>query len=213
MPICFDLDGTLGHFAGGYVLLREALGDIWGQPPTEEELRACAGSTDWEIVDELHRGRFGTPLAEAGYDAYDHACLHRFRATFHPGSRMPRIHDGLVAGLTRLLDGGHDVWLVSGNTPRILTFKARTLGVDPRVREIGSLPHHSRTQLIRRVTDHHPAPHLYVGDRPHDRDAARAAGIPFLAVGPDAPGEHPALPIDAPAEALVQLVGQMVGER
>ena len=27
MPICFDLDGTLGTFSSGYLLLREALGE------------------------------------------------------------------------------------------------------------------------------------------------------------------------------------------
>lgn len=39
MPLCFDLEGTLGTFGGGYVLLREALGELWGQPPGEAELR------------------------------------------------------------------------------------------------------------------------------------------------------------------------------
>jgi len=36
--LMFDLDGTLGFFGGGYLLLREALGDVWGEPPTAEEL-------------------------------------------------------------------------------------------------------------------------------------------------------------------------------
>ncbi len=87
MPICFDLDGTLGHFSSGFVLLREALGALWGATPTVEQLRLCQGSTDWEIVDDLHRMRFGRDLDEAGYAAYEDACVARFRATFVPLKR------------------------------------------------------------------------------------------------------------------------------
>lgn len=47
--VMIDLDGTLGSFGGGYVLLRQALGELWGQEPSAAELQACAGSTDWEI--------------------------------------------------------------------------------------------------------------------------------------------------------------------
>ena len=90
MPLCFDLDGTLGHFSSGFVLLREALGGLWGQAPTAEELGRCTGSTDWEIVDELHRMRFGLPLTETGYADYERACVTRFRSPSPPaGSPRP----------------------------------------------------------------------------------------------------------------------------
>ena len=206
MPLCFDLDGTLGSFDGGYHLLRQALGELWGEEPSAEELRACAGSTDWEIVDELHRKRFGGPLTLSGYEAYGRACLGRFEATFHPEGRSPVVHRGLVDGMTRLLDAGRSVWLVSGNAPRLLEFKARMLGVDARVKRLGSLPHLDRAGLIRSALAGCQGPHLYVGDRPHDRDAAAQAGIPFLAVGEAAPGPHPALGPEAEAEQLVQAV-------
>lgn len=212
MPLCFDLDGTLGSFIGGYALLREALGEVWGEVPSEAALRICKGSTDWEIVDELHRARFGRPLDEPGYAAYDAACLARFEATFHPEGRQPVVHNGLVEGMTQLLEEGFDIHLVSGNTPRILAFKARALGIDPRIPQLGSLPGFNRRQLIERVMDDGPPPHLYVGDRPHDRDAAVEAGVPFLGVGDAAPaGGHPILSPGCEAAELVAVVRALVG--
>jgi len=210
MPLCFDLDGTLGSFGGGYVLLRQALGELWGQEPSAAELQACAGSTDWEIVDEMHRLRFGTPLGVADYEAYDRACLARFQAAFHPEGRTPVIHQGIIAGMGRLVEAGHRVWLVSGNTPRVLEFKARLLGVDARVPRLGSLPHLNRVGLIRKALEGCAGPHLYVGDRPHDRDAAQQAGVPFLAVGGAVPGDHPQLSEGAEAEHLVEAVENML---
>ncbi len=213
MPLCFDLDGTLGSFIGGYALLRQALGDVWGEIPTEDALRACKGSTDWEIVDELHRAKFGRALDHLGYAAYDSACLARFETEFHPEGRKPIVHQGLVLGMTQLVELGFEVWLVSGNTPRILAFKARALGVDARVRQLGSEPGLDRTQLIQRaMAEGSPAPHLYVGDRPHDRDAAVAAGVPFLGVGDAAPPEnHPILSPEAEAHELLAAVRALVG--
>jgi len=210
MPLCFDLDGTLGSFGGGYLLLRQALGELWGQEPTAEELQACSGSTDWEIVDELHRRRFGRPLEVTAYEAYDLACLARFQATFHPNGRSPIVHQGIIDGMTRLVELGHRVWLVSGNTPRVLDFKASALGVDSRVPRLGSLPHLDRVGLIRRALNGCAGPHLYVGDRPHDRDAAALAGVPFLAVGEAVPGKHPILSAGAEAEHLVTAVERLL---
>jgi len=210
MPLCFDLDGTLGSFGGGYVLLRQALGELWGQEPSAAELQACAGSTDWEIVDEMHRLRFGSPLDVADYEAYDRACLARFQAAFHAEGRSPVIHQGIVAGMGRLVEAGHRVWLVSGNTPRVLDFKARLLGVDARVPRLGSLPHLDRVGLIRKALEGCAGPHLYVGDRPHDRDAAAKAGVPFLAVGEAVPGDHPRLSEIAEADQLVGAVERLL---
>lgn len=210
MPLCFDLDGTLGSFGGGYVLLRQALGELWGQEPTAAELQACAGSTDWEIVDELHRLRFGSPLSVCDYEAYDRACLARFEATFHEKGRKPTIHQGIVTGMHHLVEAGHRVWLVSGNTPQVLAFKARMLGVDDRVPRLGSLPHMDRVALIRMALDGCAGPHLYVGDRPHDRDAAAQAGVPFLGVGEAVSGEHPILSAQTEAEQLVKQVQRSI---
>ena len=103
MPICFDLDGTLGFFGGGFVLLRQALGDLWEREPSATDLAQCHGSTDWEIVDQLHAQRFGQALSEDGYRAYDQACLARFEQAFHPAARAPEVFHGLVAGLTDLV--------------------------------------------------------------------------------------------------------------
>lgn len=210
MPLCFDLDGTLGTFGGGYVLLRQALGELWGAEPGSEELMACAGSTDWEIVDELHRARFGGPLSEDAYEAYDQACLARFQATFHPNGRTPVAFRGILEGMARLAVQGHPVWLVSGNTPRVLAFKAEALGVPAVIPQQGSIPHHNRVGLIRRVLGGQPGPHLYVGDRPHDRVAAEAAGIPFLGVGEAVPGDHPVLDTTAEAGHLVEAVARIL---
>jgi len=206
MPLCFDLDGTLGLFGGGYLLLREALGDIWGEQPSAAELARCSGSTDWEIVDQLHALRFGGPIPDPVYAAYDQACLARFRATFHPEGRRHTAFEGIIAGMARLADAGHRVWLVSGNAPSVLDFKAEVLGVDPRIPRLGSLPRLDRAALIRRALRGCPGPHLYVGDRPHDRLAAQIAGVPFLGVGALVPGDHPILDSGAEAEHLVQAV-------
>jgi phosphoglycolate phosphatase-like HAD superfamily hydrolase len=206
MPLCFDLDGTLGLFGGGFLILREALGDLWGEPPTAAELALCHGSTDWEIVDQLHAMRFGGPIPDPAYAAYDQACAARFKATFHPEGRLHTAFAGIIAGMARLADAGHRVWLVSGNTPSVLTFKADTLGVDPRIPRLGSLPRLDRTGLIRKALQDSPGPHLYVGDRPHDQLAAASAGVPFLGVGRLVPGAHPILDQDAEAEHLVAAV-------
>jgi phosphoglycolate phosphatase-like HAD superfamily hydrolase len=206
MPLCFDLDGTLGSFGGGYILLRQALGEVWGSEPSAEELSGCKGSTDWEIVDELYRWRYHAGLTEEDYAAYDRACLAHFSATFHPTGRMPVVFQGIVEGMTRLLDAGHRIWLVSGNTPSVLAFKAQALGVDERVQRLGSLPYLDRAGLIRKALEGCPGPHLYVGDRPHDREAADAAGVPFLGIGEAVPGDHPILSVNAEAEHLVQAI-------
>jgi phosphoglycolate phosphatase-like HAD superfamily hydrolase len=163
-------------------------------------------------VDELHRQRFGTPLGVSDYEAYDRACLARFVATFHPEGRSPIVHQGIVTGLAHLVDAGHRVWLVSGNPPKVLDFKARMLGVDARVPRLGSLPHLDRVGLLRKALDGCVGPHLYVGDRPHDRDAAAQAGVPFLAVGEAVPGEHPTLNAEAEAEQLVGAVQRILHE-
>lgn len=210
MPLCFDLDGTLGTFGGGYALLRETLGERWGTAPTLEELRACAGSTDWEIVDELHRIRFGTGLADADYEAFDADCLARFRATFHPEGQLPTAFQGIIEGLHHLMERGHAVWLVSGNVPRVLEFKACVLRIDGRIHRLGSLPGCSRADLIRRAVQDRAGPHLYVGDRPHDREAARAADIPFLGIGDAVPGEHPVLAADTGATHLVAAIEEII---
>lgn len=208
MPLCFDLDGTLGHFSSGFVLLREALGGLWGAEPTVEDLGRCTGSTDWEIVDELHHQRFGRGLDEAGYAAYEAACVARFREAFCPGGRAAVGHPGLLDALHRLA-ARHPVWIVSGNAPALLAFKAGALGIDPAIPRLGSLPRHDRTDLLRRALAGCPGPHLYVGDRPHDLAAARAAGLPFLGVGSAVPGDHPCLPADADPEAVLASVAAL----
>jgi phosphoglycolate phosphatase-like HAD superfamily hydrolase len=206
MPLCFDLDGTLGHFVGGYALLRQALGDLWGGAPTETELRACSGSTDWEIVDELHRLRYGRALDEEGYLAFEAACLARFTAEFHPEGRAPVGYAGILVGLHLLHGRGHRVWLVSGNTPATLAWKAQALGIDEAIPRLGSLPGLDRAGLILRALEGCAGPHLYVGDRPHDREAAAKAGVPFLGIGEAVPGPHPVLSPQAEAEHLVMAV-------
>jgi phosphoglycolate phosphatase-like HAD superfamily hydrolase len=206
MPLCFDLDGTLGHFSSGFVLLREALGSLWeGGAPTPEELACCQGSTDWEIVDELHRGRFGTNLSESNYMAYERVCVARFREAFRPGGLRPSAHAGILEGMHRLA-GSHAVALVSGNAPALLDFKAEALGVASSIPRVGSLPRHGRADLLRRALEGGSGPHLYIGDRPHDLAAAKTAGVPFLAIGDAVPGNHPSVPAGADADLLVRSV-------
>ena len=209
MPLCFDLDGTLGHFSSGFVLLREALGELWGRAPTVEELGRCTGSTDWEIVDELHRMRFGAALTEGGYAAYEAACVTRFRTAFGPAGRAPSAFRGILEGMHRL-SARHQVWVVSGNAPALLAFKAEVLGVDPAIPRLGSLPRLDRTGLLRRARQGGPGPHLYVGDRPHDLEAAQAAGMAFLAVGDAVPGDHPVLEPEAGANRLLEAVEALI---
>jgi phosphoglycolate phosphatase-like HAD superfamily hydrolase len=204
MPICFDLDGTLGHFSSGFVLLRESLGQLWGEAPTSDELSRCAGSTDWEIVDELHRMRFGCGLVEEGYAAYEVACVARFRNVFAPGGWKPEGFTGILEGMHHLA-ARHQVWVVSGNAPALLDFKAGALGIAPEITRLGSRPHLTRAGLLRQALQQGPGPHLYVGDRPHDLAAAREVGMPFLGVGSGIPGDHPVLGTDALAAEVVAM--------
>ena len=210
MPICFDLDGTLGHFSSGFVLLREALGELWGGAPTAEELGRCVGSTDWEIVDELHRMRFGRGLDEPAYAAYGAACLARFQAAFVPGGREAVAFAGVIEGMHRLA-ARHPVWLVSGNAPDLLAFKAQVLGIDAAIPRLGSLARHGRADLLKRAMQGCLGPHLYVGDRPHDLAAAQAAGLPFLGIGAAVPGDHPCLTAETAADQLVAAVEAILG--
>jgi len=210
VPICFDLDGTLGHFSSGFVLLREALGELWGGVPTVEELRRCQGSTDWEIVDELHQMRFGRALEEPGYASYEAACVARFQAAFAPGGWEPVAYAGVLEGMHRLARQ-HPVWLVSGNAPALLAFKAEVLRIDPAIPRLGSLPRHGRADLLRQARERGPGPHLYVGDRPHDLAAAQAAGLPFIGIGDAVPGPHACLSPEAEAEHLLQAVESALG--
>ncbi len=210
VPICFDLDGTLGHFSSGFILLREALGEVWGQQPTVEELRLCRGSTDWEIVDELHRQRFGLELDEAGYARYEAACLARFREVFGTGGREAIGYRGVLDGLHQLA-ATRQVWIVSGNAPALLLFKAEVLGIDPAIPRLGSLPRHGRKDLLNRALSGSPGPHLYVGDRPHDLAAAQALGLPFVGIGAEVPGTHVSLPQDTDAEILVSAIRTALG--
>jgi phosphoglycolate phosphatase-like HAD superfamily hydrolase len=170
-----------------------------------EELQRCQGSTDWEIVDELHRMRFGCGLDEAGYEAYEQACVTRFRAAFAPGGREAVAYRGVLEGMHQLA-ATHQVWLVSGNAPGLLAFKAEALGIDPAIPRLGSLPHHDRTALLQRAQNSAPGPHLYVGDRPHDLAAAQAVGLPFVAIGEAVPGTHHSLQTDAPAQHLIAAI-------
>ncbi len=210
MPICFDLDGTLGHFNSGFALLREALGELWGETPSPEALGRCTGSTDWEIVAELHQNRFGQALDEAGYGAYEAACVARFRTAFCPGGRTPDRFQGILEGMHQL-STSHAVWLVSGNAPALLAFKAEALGVAPHIRRLGSLPRHSRADLLHLALRQGPGPHLYVGDRPHDQAAAQAVGLPFLGVGPEVPGPHGILHPTAQATQVVAAARAVLG--
>lgn len=183
MPICFDLDGTLGSFVGGYVLLRRALGELWGGEPSAEDLRACAGSTDWEIVEELHLARFGRPLSEDHYEAYQEGCLRRFTEAFPEAPAAHSAFPGLVGAVAELLVRGVPAAVVSGNAPRVLDFKLHRLGLPVSLPRIGSLPRMDRAALLARGLEGCRGPHLYVGDRGHDLEAARRTGVPFLGVG------------------------------
>lgn len=209
MPICFDLDGTLGSFGGGYVLLRQALGELWGAEPSAEELRGCRGSTDWEIVEELHRARFGQPLEEDHYGAYQDGCLRRFTAAFPPSPPAHRIYPGIVAALEQLFASGVAVAVVSGNAPKVLDFKLDRLGLGRSLARIGSLPRQDRAALLARCLDGCRGPHLYVGDRPHDLDAARRMGVPFLGVGALVPEAEVAVPPEAPKEEVLRRIRQL----
>jgi len=170
-----------------------------------EELKRCTGSTDWEIVDELHQMRFARPLEEAGYAVYEAACVARFRTTFAPGGSQAVAYAGILEGLHQLA-ARRQVWLVSGNAPGLLAFKADVLGIHPAIPRLGSLPHHDRAGLLKRALEGCPGPHLYIGDRPHDLAAAQAAGLPFVGIGDSVPGEHTCLTPEAEADHLIAAI-------
>ena len=211
MPICFDLDGTLGSFSGGYLLLRQALGELWGEEPSAAELLACFGSTDWEIVEELHCSRFGRTLDEGHYDAYQDGCLRRFSAAFPASPPSHIVFPGIVAALEQLRASGVPVAVVSGNAPKILDFKLERLGLRTGVPRIGSLPRRDRSALLAYSIEGCRGPHLYVGDRPHDLEASRRAGVPFLGVGDRVPEADVRVAPDAPREEVLAWIGRLAG--
>ena len=55
---------------------------------------------------------------------FDVVVVDRFRTTFHPTGQSPKTHPGIIEGMHLLADMGHRIWLVSGNTPSVLAFKA-----------------------------------------------------------------------------------------
>jgi phosphoglycolate phosphatase-like HAD superfamily hydrolase len=98
------------------------------------------------------------------------------------------------------------VWIVSGNSPELLAYKAEVLRIDTAIPRLGSLPRHDRKDLLKWALRGCPGPHLYVGDRPHDLAAAQALGLPFVGIGGEVPGDHCSLPSDSGAEHLIAAI-------
>jgi len=182
--VVFDLDGTLVDSAAdiGAALGRAMVGQ--GVPPPHlEEVRSWIGDGARTLV---QRGLASRGVTDAA--AVDAAFL-TFRAAYEASPvSVTRPYPGVVAALTGLRTAGHRV-VVCTNKPRapmlavlqgtgLAALVDAAIGGDElTVRKPD--PEHLR-EAVRRAGG---GPALMVGDGPADRDAARAADVPFLWVG------------------------------
>lgn len=184
MIVVFDLDGTLVDSASdiGLALGRAMVGQGI-QPPDLDEVRSWIGDGARTLVERALASRGVSDVA-----AVDVAFV-AFRAAYeHDPVSMTRPYPGVVHALEALRSAGHRA-AVCTNKPRgpmlsvlegtgLAAHLCAAVGGDELpVRKPDPEP---LREAIRRAGG---GPALLVGDGPADRDAARAADVPFMWVG------------------------------
>jgi phosphoglycolate phosphatase-like HAD superfamily hydrolase len=193
--LLFDVDGTLVHAAGAgrRALERVLLAELGRIDGALSGLR-LDGMTDRLIVREV-LAALGHPFDDALCDRVLDAYVEALRTEIQgPGFRvLPGVAD-LLAGLAA---GGAVVGLCTGNVPEGARLKLLRGGLDvyfewgPRAIAGFAPDGEARERVLRaalrRGTERlgrslHPSDALVIGDTPRDVQAARAEGVPALAV-------------------------------
>jgi phosphoglycolate phosphatase-like HAD superfamily hydrolase len=193
--LLFDVDGTLVHAAGaGRRALARVLQAELGRIDGALAGLRLDGMTDRLIVREVLTA-LGRPFDDALCDRVLDAYVEALRTEIQgPGFRvLPGVPE-LLAGLTA---GGAAVGLCTGNVPEGARLKLLRGGLDayfewgPRAIAGFAPDGEARERVLRaalrRAADRleqpvHPADALVIGDTPRDVQAARAEGVPALAV-------------------------------
>lgn len=179
--VLWDIDGTLlAAGDGGIVHFHKAVSNVSGKH--ELPTLAAHGKTDWQIIREiLQEAQLDLELAPRVSEELDRLSdiyLTTARATLLPSVnealgqlKAQGIRNGLLTGNSELrsrrkLDGG-------GVDIALIDWSAGFFGVRSPV----------RSALTASARQAHPNTRLLIiGDTPFDGTAAKAAGIPFLAV-------------------------------
>lgn len=119
-----------------------------------------------------------------------------------------------VPGARRLLDLAHgrvDLHVVSGTPHDELVETVAHRGLAPLLTSVHGAPPHKRVTFERLLREHGYAPGtvVAVGDAPTEFVAARALGIPFIAVVPE--GAPRRFPDDVPVVANLEPLPRMLG--
>ena len=179
--VLWDIDGTLlAAGDGGITHFHKAVTNVSGKKQLPS--LAAHGKTDWQIINEiLEEAQLDLELASKVSEELDHLSdvyLTTARATLLPSVnevlgqlKAQGIRNGLLTGNSELrsrrkLEGG-------GVDIALIDWSAGFFGVRSPVRS-------ALTASARQAHPHTKL--LIIGDTPFDGIAAKAAGIPFLAV-------------------------------
>lgn len=180
--LLFDLDGTLTDSRPGIIRsIQYAIRALGAEPPPEESLGWCVGPP--------MRENFARLLGTRDQHQIDRAYVHYLERYESIGYRENQVYEGIVETLSALAPGRRLFVATSKLTPSALKilaeFKLREFfeGVfgseqDGRLSDKRELvPHVLRAAGLR------PRDTAMVGDRIHDIDGGRAAGIVTIAAG------------------------------
>ncbi len=190
--VIFDIDGTLLHSAAvDDALYRQAVRSVLGAVRLRPTLHEYPYVTDTGI---LHQIFADNEVRE------EQGLLESIRATFvelldkHVREHGPFMEIPGAADLLRTLQGSanHAVAMATGGWRQSAELKLSSAGIDySNIPLATSNEHHERTAIMEialRSLGARFESITYYGDGPWDRDACRALGWDFVAVGPELGG-------------------------
>lgn len=185
--VLFDLDGTLVHSVPDLRIAANKLLQEEGRPLLEDAaIATMVGNGVRKLVERVFRATGGEPATEEALEALVERFLGHYEA--HPAD-LTRPFDGVAEALAVLHGAGVKLGVCT-NKPTVPSREILDiLGLAPFLQVViggGATPH----------LKPHPAPvvaalealgvraeeTVFVGDSPNDAEAARAAGLRFVAV-------------------------------